>query len=534
MNHEHEPNPLKPLLPEHSVSYWRDSTVQPDFPPLSESIRAEVAIVGAGIAGLTTAYVLAMDGVDVVLIEAADILSGTTGYTTAKITSQHNLIYDELISTFGEEKAKQYYLANEEALSFMRNLVTQHEIDCDWHEEDNVVYATTDEYTRKIEKEMKAYDKLGINGALLPELPLQLGAKSAIKMSGQARFHPLQYLNKLLDEAVRFGARVFTHTKAVDIDTDDEDKPKVKTAQGHTITCGNVVVATHYPFCDNLGMHFSRLHTERSYVVGVTTDTPYPGGMYISADQPKRSLRSTAYNGQQLIIVGGEGHKTGHETDTLKMYGALEQFAKEQFGDIAIPYRWSAQDVVTLDRVPYIGPITGKHPHVHIATGFHKWGMSNGTLSALLLRDMIAGRDNSYAELFAPSRFHAGSDIKTFVVQNADVAKNYVKGKMETINRDPGELQKCEGAVVTMNGKRAGAYKDENGNYHVVDTTCTHMGCELEWNNGERSWDCPCHGSRFSYTGDVIEGPATKALSKMDWPEDFEEIEIVSKNKPIR
>jgi Rieske Fe-S protein len=234
--------------------------------------------------------------------------------------------------------------------------------------------------------------------------------------------------------------------------------------------------------------------------------------MYISADSPTRSIRYTPIDGENLIIIGGENHKTGQGIDTIKHFEALEAFAEDVFGIKKYDYRWSAQDLVTLDKVPYIGPITSEREHILVATGFKKWGMTTGTVAGRLLADYVLNNENPYKELYSPSRFHADPDLQSLVSTNVDVAKHLIKGKLEIVPGDPDDLTDGEGSVVMYNGQRAGAYKDENGKLYIVDTTCTHLGCECEWNHAEKTWDCPCHGSRYAYSGDVIEGPAKKAL----------------------
>jgi Rieske Fe-S protein len=272
-----------------------------------------------------------------------------------------------------------------------------------------------------------------------------------------------------------------------------------------------VIIASHYPFYDKPGLYFARMYASRSYAIGIQTNE-YPGGMYISADNPTRSIRYTPYNGEKLLIIGGENHKTGQGVDTLSHFNTLEEFAKDVFGLSGYSYRWSAQDLVTIDKVPYIGPITENKQRVLVATGYKKWGMTTGIAAAHLVADYILERDNPCKELYSPSRFVADPSVKNLISTNADVAKHLLKGKLEVVVKEIDDLQAGEGSVVTFKGKRAGAYKDEDGKLYLLDTTCTHIGCETEWNHAEKSWDCPCHGSRFSYAGDVIEGPALKPL----------------------
>jgi Rieske Fe-S protein len=238
--------------------------------------------------------------------------------------------------------------------------------------------------------------------------------------------------------------------------------------------------------------------------------------MYLSIDKPTRSLRSVKVHGENYLLVGGESHKTGQGIPTIQHYEALVAFTEEHYGIEKIAYRWSTQDLITLDKMPYIGPITSQKRKIYVATGFRKWGMTTGTAAGMILRDTILQRENPYIDLFHPARFKSDPSIKHFITQNADVAKHLVKGKVEMVLRRADELQNDEGSVVAFQGRRAGAYRDESGTLHIVDTTCTHLGCEVEWNEGERTWDCPCHASRFSVDGDVIEGPAEQPLKKLN------------------
>ncbi|WP_027408105.1 FAD-dependent oxidoreductase [Anoxybacteroides tepidamans] len=501
-------------LPVSVEPYWRTSVSLPSFPTLTEDIHVDVAIVGGGISGITTAYLLAKEGLKVAIIEADQLLNGTTGHTTAKITAQHDLIYDEFIHHLGEEKAKLYYTACTEALHFIKTIVTEQQIDCDWLEEDAYIYANSSTSLNKLINEWKAYEKLGINGAFVETIPLSIPVKAAIVMKQQAQFHPLKYLVHMVKEITENGGMIYEHTPARDVE--QGNTLTVITRNKKRIACEHLVICSHFPFYDG-GFYFSRMYAERSYVLGVKIDGSYPGGMYLSADDPKRSIRYAAtIDGEKLILVSGENHKTGQGVPTIQHYEALQSFALNTFSVTSIPYRWSAQDLITLDKVPYIGNMTANTRNIYVATGYRKWGMTNGTVAGLLLTDLIMGRDNQYRDLYTPSRFYADPSIQHFITQNFDVAKHLIKGKTETVVRTPEDLSNGEGAVVVVNGRRAGAYKDENGTLSIVDTTCTHMGCELEWNSGDRTWDCPCHGSRFSVCGDVIEGPAKQPLKKIE------------------
>nr|WP_255726842.1 FAD-dependent oxidoreductase [Sporosarcina sp. ACRSM] len=502
-------------LPEHPESYWRTAIEFPEFPSLEEDIQADVIIVGAGIAGITSAYLLVNEGLKVAVIEAGEVLNGTTGHTTAKITAQHDLIYDEFIHNIGRSNARLYYEANMEALRFIRETVDRHKIDCDFSQQDAYIYATTEKYARKIEKEAEAYEKIGIEGGLVESIPFDIAIQNALVMKNQAQFHPTKYLVHLLQIIKEKGGLVFENTTAVNIETSEQ--PVVLTKEGARITANHVLICTHFPFYEGAGFYSTRMYADRSYALAVKANKQYPGGIYISADEPTRSLRSVTINGEEMVLIVGENHKTGQGIEAMEHYKALEQFGEEVFGLKEVVYRWSAQDLTTLDKLPYIGELTSGQPNILIATGFRKWGMTNGTAAALLFRDLIMGYENNYEKLYTPSRFYAHPSLKNFFKENANVVGQLIKGKLDSPKTKPEDLSKGEGAVITLDGHRKGAYKDDEGKLHIVDTTCTHIGCEVEWNNGERTWDCPCHGSRFSFTGEVIEGPAEKPLQKYNY-----------------
>ncbi|WP_040951912.1 FAD-dependent oxidoreductase [Gorillibacterium massiliense] len=502
-------------LPRFPESYWLSSADIPAFEPLKASIDVEVAVIGGGITGITTAYLLAKEGKRTALLTSGSLIGGTTGYTTAKITVQHNLIYDEHIRHFGLEKAGLFYQANNEALAFIRKKVEEYGIDCDFTEEDAFVYATTDVGEELLRKEVAAYRELNIPGYLTDDLPLPFPVRSALGLRGQARFHPVPYLVRLVTEFVRMGGQVYEDTM---VEAVEEGSPnRLKIGGGIEAVCDDVVSCSHFPVLES-GLYFARLHAESSYVLAARLPhgQELPAGMYISADNPTRSIRTVTYKGEKLLLLGGESHKTGQGVCTIKHYEALEGWANSVFGVTDFPYRWSTNDFVTLDKLPYIGQATGRHPHSFVATGYRKWGMTSGTAAALLLTDLIVGRDNRYRELFDPVRFQADPDLKELIVQNADVAKQMIAGKLEWLTRKPDELGRDEGALVRIGGRKAGAYRDAEGELFLVDSTCTHLGCEVEWNNGDRTWDCPCHGSRFHYDGGVLEGPATEPLKRIE------------------
>ncbi|GGH77775.1 glycine/D-amino acid oxidase-like deaminating enzyme/nitrite reductase/ring-hydroxylating ferredoxin subunit [Pullulanibacillus pueri] len=501
-------------LPQSPEPYWREDIKLPAFPRLEEDLDVDIVIVGGGITGLTSAYLLVNEGFKVAVLEAGKILNGTTGHTTAKVTAQHGIIYDEFIQNIGKSRAKLYYEANTEAINFVKKMVNEHNIDCDWSTQDAYIYATTEHYARKLEREAKAYETLGIEGGLVDSIPFNIEIKNGLVMENQAQFHPLKYLAHLVQMIKDKGGRIFEETVAVNIKPGEH--PVILTREGSRVSARYVLSCSHFPFYEGKGFYFARMHADRSYILAVKTKEKYPSGMYISAEDPVRSLRSVIINGEDRVLIGGESHKTGQGKETLEHYKALEAFADQVLGVEEILYRWSAQDLVTLDKLPFIGPLTNGQPNLLVATGFRKWGMTNGTAAALIFRDIVLGKSTPQQKLFTPSRFYLHPSLKNFLVENVDVASHLIKGKLEAPNRKIEDFSHDEGGIVTIKGQRKGAYKDKDGNVHIVDTTCTHLGCEVEWNDGDRTWDCPCHGSRFSITGEVIEGPAEKPLQHHD------------------
>nr|WP_249871996.1 FAD-dependent oxidoreductase [Oceanobacillus saliphilus] len=492
---------------------WRENMTLPSFPALNESIKADIGIVGGGITGITAAYLLAKQNFNVVLLDAGPVLNGTTGHTTAKITAQHGLIYDELINHFGLEKASLYYKAAEEAKQFIEQTVNEHRINCNFSKEDAYIYTNDGSYISDLEKEKEAYDQLKIDNQLTDKIPLDIPIKSALIMHNQAQFHPLEYLKVLLNEGLKKQLTVYENTIATDIEY--VKHTNIITREGHRVTCRYVIVASHFPFYDRQSFYFARMYPERSYLVAGKSPLNFPGGMYINAETPTRSIRSAKFEGEDIILIGGEHHKTGQGKSTMAHYEALQKFAQDHFKIDKIDYRWSAQDLTTLDKVPYIGRMTKGDKTVLTATGFRKWGMTSGTIAAKILADNIQDQENPYSDLFSPARFEADPGLKKFMEINADVAKHLIKGKLEFTKNTVSELATDDATVTRMDGKRVGVYKDEEDTLHMVDTTCTHMGCEVTWNSGDRTWDCPCHGSRFDYTGEVVEGPAKKPLTKI-------------------
>ncbi|ERJ12761.1 FAD-dependent oxidoreductase [Haloplasma contractile] len=506
----------------NNQSMWLNSIKKKDYPPLSQKHETDLVIVGGGITGITLAYLLKKEQINFTLVDANEFFSKTTAHTTAKITSQHSLIYDELINTFGEDKARLYAESNEQAIDLIESIIKELDIKCNFERLPAYVYTDDESETKKIKKEVEAAKRVGIDASLETDIGLPFDILNAVKFNNQAEFHPLKYLVALLQQIDDGNTPLFEHTlieslKEEEIEEDGITYKKniLTTHQGHEIHAKKVVIASHFPFYDGFGLYFTKLIPTRSYIVCAETKRKLPKGMYISSKKPIRSLRTHKSNDKEYILFAGENHKTGHSPNTEDHYSNLINFGNTHFNITSTPYKWSTQDYYTLDHVPYIGNLTEKHDTIYVATGYGKWGMTNSTVAAILLKDLLTNKDNPWTSLYTPSRATTLESAKNFVAQNLHVAKEFIKGKVTpgSLNID---LEIDESKVISIKGKSYGAYKDKNGDVYIRDITCTHLGCECMWNQAERTWDCPCHGSRYDYTGKVVDEPALKHLKPLE------------------
>ena len=479
------------------------------FHELHSDMQADVVVVGAGIAGLTAAALLKEQGRRVVVVEAGRVAAGVTGYTTAKLTVLHGLIFDDLVSAFDEEGAAKYANANLAGMATVADLVVRHGIDCDLERRPAYTYTMDSKMVDKISAEVAAAQRIGLVAEFTTDTDLPYPVQAAIRVDDQAQFHPRKYCIGLAKAVDGGGSFVFERTRALSID-EEADRTTVDTDHG-TITADVVIQATHLPFSDKGGF-FARAHPVRSYALSARLDGPVPQGMYLSVDTPSRSVRSARMDGEEVAVLGGESHKVGQDPDTRERYAALEDWARQSFAIRSIDYRWSAQDYVPVDHVPFVGPVAPGSDRVFVATGFKKWGMSNGSAAGVMLADRIAGRENPFADFFDSNRLNPKQSVKELVKENANVVKRFVGDRLKTETRSVADLAPGEAAVVVEGSERVAAYRDDSGTVHAVSPVCTHMGCTVTWNTAETTWDCPCHGSRFTCDGKVIQGPAVTDL----------------------
>ncbi len=432
-------------------SLWSETAKLPTFDPLPGDIKTDVLIIGGGLAGILCAYLLEQAGVPYALAEADRICSGVTANTTAKLTSQHGIIYDNIIRRFGVERARMYLEANEKALQKYRQLC--HSIPCDFEEKDNYVYSRNGR--TKLERELTALDKLNFPASFVQHLPLPFPVEGAVKFPQQAQFHPLRFV-----AGIAKGLNIYEHTAVREL-----VGTTALTDHGR-ITADHIIVTTHFPFLNKHGSYFLKLYQHRSYVLGLENG-PDVNGMYVDEAKAGLSFR----NHGNLLLLGGGGHRTGKRGGGwAELVGLAQSY---QFSG-RVACRWATQDCMTLDGVPYIGRYSARTQNLYVATGFNKWGMTSSMVAAMLLTDLVQGRDNPYAPVFSPSR----SILRPQLLVN---------GAESVVN------------LLTPTRKR-----------------CPHMGCALKWNPQEHSWDCPCHGSRFTEDGKLLNNPATGGLNKRD------------------
>ena len=475
-------------------SIWTMTEKIEERASLQGTINADVVVVGAGMVGILTAYFLQKAGKKVVIVEADRIASGQTKNTTAKITSQHGLIYTKLLDTIGEDNAKLYARANEEAIEEYAKVVKDETINCDFERTKAYLYSTKDADILKREAEVAK--SLGIDAEYIDKIPLPFETKGAVCFHNQAQFHPLKFIKKLSKQLVIYEKSKVTNVLEHGVEGDN-----------FTVEAKQVVLATHYPFLRTPGYYFLRMHQERSYVVCLANATSLEG-MYYGIDDG-RSLRKYA----QYTFYGGESHRTGENKEGNR-YETLEQEVKEYFPQSKVVTNWSAQDCMTLDSVPYIGHFSADDCNWFVATGFGKWGMSSSMVSAKLISDMISGNFNPYDKLFTPQRFHVTASMKNLIHDGMQAIKGLSKEFLSSASAKLAEVKPGHGGIISVEGKKVGVYKDVSGEVFFVSTKCPHLGCELTYNPDEQSFDCPCHGSRFDYHGNLIDGPAMEGIQK--------------------
>ncbi len=497
--------------PHRRRSPWLVDAPQTDHPPLTGDWNADVAVIGGGIAGLTTALLVQRNGRNVILLESDRVGCGVTGGSNAKVTSLHGMIYSKVEEAFDRDSARVYAEANQAGLEQVAQFAAEIKsfgVDCHFERQPAFTFTCEDDRIDEIRGEADAAQRAGLPATFTTDTDLPLNIRGAVRVENQAQIDPYQYCLGLSRAFIEAGGKICENTRAIDVENDDQACRVV--ADGGEVQARHVIVTTLLPFLDRGGF-FATTSPSRSYAISVTLDGKVPEGMYLGVDSPVRSVRPLP--DRTGIIVVGEHHKTGQDADTRDRDQALEAWAREWFPVRSVDHRWSAQDYMTADSLPYIGRMPRGGDRIWTATGFNKWGITTGTFAALILRDLIVDQGNPWASLFDATRTTVLQSAKRFVTENANVTKRFVGDRLKSlVAPNVEELPLGEGGIVTHDGDKVAAFRDMAGLVHACSTECTHFGCFVQWNSAETTWDCPCHGSRFNYLGEILQGPAVKPL----------------------
>lgn len=504
----------------HTTSIWMATTEVPQFQSLDQDLRANVCVIGAGIAGMTTAYLLARAGRAVVLIDDGLIAGGETSRTTAHLTAALDDRYYNIAKTHGEDGARLAAESHMSAIHRIETIASMEDIDCDFQRVEGYLFLGGNSKRAELEQELEATHRAGINDTqLVDRIPFSFwDSGPALRFPRQATFHPLKYMKGLARAILRDGGKIYTGVHAEKIE--DGEPARVTTSEGHVVSADNVVVCTNTPVNDWLIIH-SKQAAYRTYVIGARIPKgSVPDGLYWDTPDPYHYIRiqqaedsSSRELDYDILIVGGEDHKTGQDTGIEERFVRLEQWARERFPMIeSVKYRWSGQVMEPVDYMAYIGRNPGGDEHIYIATGDSGNGMTHGTIAGIILNELIQGRKHQWAKLYDPSRVTLRATPE-YLKENANVAKQYkdwfTKGDVD----EAAEIKPGEGAVIGTGRGKIAVYRDERGNIHQRSAVCTHLYCIVRWNGTEKTWDCPCHGSRFDPYGKVVNGPAIVELS---------------------
>lgn len=477
---------------------------------LENELESDVCIIGAGIFGLTCGYYLSKLGFKVTILEKNQICSKATGHTTAKITSQHGLFYDYLTNSYSQKFAKDYLFANEKAIENIKNIIDEENIKCDFEYQNNYVYSTNKEDLKSIKKEIKAVQNLGFNCEFVTKTGLPFEIQGAICFKNQAQFHPLKYLYGLCKCIIKNNGSIYKNSTVYDVKKDEDYY--ITYSNDLQVKSKYVIVATHYPIINFPGFYFTKMYQSTSYIIAIDPKKNLFNGMYITASEPTLSFRTATYNGKKILLIGGGDHKTGKPTSYEDSYGLLEQEAKKYYPDCEVLFKWNTRDCISLDKLPYIGPYSSIMPGVYVGTGFKKWGMTTSNVAANIIVDMICGKQNKYSYLFDSTRLKPLKNIDEFKNMLVESTNSLLINKLRSAEMNFDEISNNSGSIIEVNNEKVGIYKNPKGKIYAVKPICTHLGCLLSWNHIDKTWDCPCHGSRFNYDGKNIYDPAFKDL----------------------
>jgi glycine/D-amino acid oxidase-like deaminating enzyme/nitrite reductase/ring-hydroxylating ferredoxin subunit len=484
---------------------WLETAPPAGYPPLARKVEVDVAVIGGGIAGLTIALLLKREGARVAVLEGAGVGTGVTGCTTAKVSALQATLYSTIQSRHGDEAAAVYAQASLAGVERIATIAAEESIECELERRSAYTYAADESDRRAIEQELEHATRAALPVTLADPPDLPYPTRGAVCLGEQLQLHPVRYVQGLAGAVDGDGSLVLERSRALRV---SEGQPCTVATASAELRAEHVVIASHYPVLDR-GLYFARLKPVRSYCIAATLlKGRAPQGMSISAGSSTRSVRSY----RDLLIVGGEGHTAGSGEATPERFERLEAFARQHWAIDEVPHRWSAHDPVPYDHLPMIGPYHPRSSRLWVTTGYMKWGLATATFAASILADLIGGRDNPWAATFSPSRLSLTSSHEIGQLGakfSADFIADRLRPPQALTSRN---IPRGEARTLPDGVGKKGVYRDLDGNLHAVSLRCTHLGCLLRFNTAERSWDCPCHGSRFAPDGSVLEGPAVESL----------------------
>ncbi len=533
-------------------SYWINSEKNKEkYNKLEKNIETDICIIGGGITGISTAYYLTKENSKVTVLDMGKIGFQTTGNSTAKITSQHGLFYKYLKDSKGEDFARLYYDANEDAIKNIKKIVEKENIECDLECQSAYVLAANREEVQKVKDEVEVVRGFGGHAEYLEREDIDknlliLNPLAAIRFKNQAQFNSYKYTIELAKICKNLGANIYENTKVVDV-RDEKDYYYLETEDGYKIKAKYLVITTKYPIINIPGFYFMKMYQSTSYGISIPVKEKLFDGMYITSTNPKVSLRmakvdnniikdvvdgnienyakqdkenrkrvkekqNSKKDNEYVLIVVGADHKTGEKTDLSNSYKKLENIAKQIYPEGKVEDYWNTEDCITLDKIPYIGKYSSMWENAYVATGFNKWGITTSNIAANIITDMIIGRKNRYEDIFISTRVEPVKNRQEVGNMLKETVSSLVLKKFELPESEQASLKNEEGKIIEIEGEKVGAYKDKEGRIYTIVPKCAHLGCELSWNNLDKTWDCPCHGSRYDYTGKMLYGPTVKDL----------------------
>ena len=480
------------------------------FSKLNANVECDICIIGAGIFGLTCAYYLSNLGYNVIIVDKDELGLRTTANTTAKITSQHGLFFSYLKNSYGLDFARDYLLINEQAIQNIKNIIDTENIKCDFEYKNSFLYSTKRSEKSILKNEFDVLQSLGFNCDYVSKTGLPFDVEASICFKNQAQFHPLKYIYGLSDSVIKKGCHIYTNTCINNIE--NAGNYFISYSNQFQVKSKFIIVASHFPFINVPGFYFTKMYQSTSYLIAIDPKKTLFDGMHINISSPIFSFRTAKINGKKLLIIGGGDHKTGVPSSYKDTYGILEDKAKELYPDCEILYRWNTRDCISLDKLPYIGCYSSQLPNMFVGTGFKKWGMTLSNVAANIIVDKISGKKNNYEYLFNSTRLKPlknFDELKNVFIQSSN---SLLLDKIKKSNMTFYDIKNNSGSIIEVNNKKVGIYKDKDGNIYAVNPICTHLGCLLSWNDIDKTWDCPCHGSRFDFKGNNLYDPAFKNL----------------------